>query len=340
MIGVQNLKRRGSIDPGAVLPTATAWWRTSDYSGSGNLLDKSGNGLDFVMPGSNLPVWLAYVDHKYAYFPGLANNNVSVPNPGLVSSTATITYDDNTTDTTAASAANPLVFGNTDAKFTAKKVKSIVFATGLTGGIDFTACTEPFASYTDGNGNVWTFNRASSGLKLVVVDRNTLLFGGATSMSIADNALLDFSATDAFTIAIAYRAYDFVANAGLISKKAGATVGNVGWAIYGGVGRTITGRCSDGTVDRVSSSSCDSGVKTLTGWVRDRSIPNYRIYKNGSLTDTDADTTAATMDIANSVFLGKLGSAFADMGFFGAAVFRRGLTVGELLALSSELGMS
>lgn len=91
MIGVQNLKRRGSIDPGPVLPTATARWIASNYSGAGSLLDESGNALHATLPGgSNDPKWLPYTGDKYVWLPGLTGNSITTPDSVPLSITGDI----------------------------------------------------------------------------------------------------------------------------------------------------------------------------------------------------------------------------------------------------------
>ena len=68
----------------SVLSRAVAYWKASDYSGSGALLDGSGNGHDAQQgstPGAdtNDPLFLDYDDEKHVYFPGTANDNWTTP---------------------------------------------------------------------------------------------------------------------------------------------------------------------------------------------------------------------------------------------------------------------
>ena len=88
----------------SVLDRAVAYWAAKDYSGSGDLLDGSGNGHHAQLgstPGAdtNDPLKLPYTGTQYAYFPGSAGNEVSVA--GLSNSTPfdyTVTYLDDSSE--------------------------------------------------------------------------------------------------------------------------------------------------------------------------------------------------------------------------------------------------
>ena len=63
-----------------VLARAVAAWRVAAYSGSGPLLDLSGNGHDAAFPGgANDPTFLAYAGTQYMYLPGVDGNDASTP---------------------------------------------------------------------------------------------------------------------------------------------------------------------------------------------------------------------------------------------------------------------
>lgn len=81
----------------SILSSAAAYWKAKDYSGSGALLDGSGNGHDAQLGSisgadSNDPLFLEYVsaDGKYLYLPGSANNYASVPDSVALSITGDI----------------------------------------------------------------------------------------------------------------------------------------------------------------------------------------------------------------------------------------------------------
>lgn len=80
-MAVGAITRRGQ--PGAPLPVlsrAVAFWKASEYSGSGDLLDLSGNGHHAVLgAGAAAPTFLPHYGVKYLYFPGVAGNFASVP---------------------------------------------------------------------------------------------------------------------------------------------------------------------------------------------------------------------------------------------------------------------
>jgi len=60
----------------SILDDAVAFWRVSDYSGSGDLLDGSGNSHDAAITGAR---FLKPDPMQYVYFPGLSGNYLSSP---------------------------------------------------------------------------------------------------------------------------------------------------------------------------------------------------------------------------------------------------------------------
>ncbi len=71
----------------SVIDKAIAYWRAKNYSGSGDLLDLSGNGHNAAITG---PIFLPFSGTQYAFFPGDAANNISVPDSVPLSITGDI----------------------------------------------------------------------------------------------------------------------------------------------------------------------------------------------------------------------------------------------------------
>lgn len=210
--------------------------------------------------------------------------------------------------------------------------------------IDASRLAEPYASYTDPQGNVWTLNRSASGRKLAVVDRDLLLLGTDDYLSIADSPLLNFGVAP-FTAVVAWRKYGstFAANATLIGKRIGlaASAGNAGWNIrLLSASSNQAGIISDGTnfVSKTGAfprtgiaciSALRRGAGTVSSW-------------GSGADDSSADTGVGSLSNASALTIGQDAglTSPADMEFIGAAIFRERLTDVELLALVRELGVA
>lgn len=167
----------------SILSRAIAYSKASRYSGTGALLDLSGNGHHAQLGStagadSNDPLHLPWAGVNYVYFPGTAGNSLDIANAW-----GTLYYQRydpfGALIDESSVATNPVAFS---ANYS---VSRIVLRSGsLTGTIvgafdanDRTRLAQPFTSYTDAYGNVWTLNRSASGRRLAVVDAPMLLPG-------------------------------------------------------------------------------------------------------------------------------------------------------------------
>lgn len=324
---------------------AAALYRADTYSGAGDWLDLSGNGLHAVM--TDAPKHLPFTGQLHLWFPGSVGNNLSTPKPAGLLGGGTVewqvTFTDGTT-ATGTTAADPVLVG--EAAISDKKVRAVELHDGVGGAVvatldltDRATVTEPYATVVQG-GRTWTLNRTATGRKLAVVDRTMLLFGAPNRLTVADSDLLDFGVNDPLTVSLGLRMYAAqVANAGLVAKKATVSSATVGWVMYAGVGETVTGRSSDGTAERVSSAGAQTAGRacSLHYW-RDRNAGRWFIGRDATQTDSDADIIAATIANATAVTIANLNGVRADFELYWLAIHREALSQAEQLRLRREMG--
>lgn len=211
---------------------------------------------------------------------------------------------------------------------------------------DTSSVTPPFATFADSAGRTWTINRAATGLKSAVVDRDLFLLGTDDYFEVPDSADLDFGATDPFTIMVAVRTYGTpAAVAVLLAKKTGVTI-QAGYELVHNIDDTTYLRIGDGAVSPLDSNpALADGTAVAIGGVRRVSLDQLEAYENGAGSGTPTtDTTTATLANAEVLRIGRLsgaGANYGDFEFFGAAIWRRELTADEqTLAMNALLGQA
>jgi len=207
--------------------------------------------------------------------------------------------------------------------------------------VDFTKTTSTsHSSFTCTTGQTITILRGTSGLKSCLVTRPTLLFGADDYLEVADNDLLDFNATDSFSVIVLMRQWatptSFTAYMG---KSATAAAGSAGYVIYSNPGpNTPAMFIGDATTAQFNgASSYTNGNVVLLASVIDRTVQTMRAYTNNNTVATTS--TAAIGSLSNALTLrigGRPGSA--DMEFIAAAIFRRALSASEIAAIVSYYG--
>lgn len=345
--------RRGRRSATSVLDRAVARWDARAYDGKLDaLVDLSGNGLharlgSAVGADTNDPLRLEKANAKYAYFPGSAGNSISTPRP-VASVDYTITYSDGTTATNT-STADPLVFGTTDVQFAGLRVRSIQLNNtsggALVGLIDIDLTSEPYASYTDAQGNVWTFNRSSTGRKLTVVDRDLLLLGADDYLEVADSPLLNFGAGGSATVCLFVRAYGATATESFIYKRDGSGGTLAGWLIRRATGTptTLVAGFGDGDESIYAGGGTNlpvSGTASLLALVLNRSRATVNAAVNSVFQTATAASTLGSTSNTLPVRIGREAGAGGNYGAFellGCAIFREALTADELVRLNGEM---
>lgn len=213
-------------------------------------------------------------------------------------------------------------------------VYDVNFTTGITSGAQ-TTFTE-----SSTNAATVTINRSTSGRKSVAVVQDVLLFGTDDYLEVPDNDLLDFGATDSFTVMAAVRAWNAQAIARPITTKSNQT--GVGAAWYLGYQDTqLNARSSigDGTNNAaINGALTTAGQAVTTATVVDRSAQTLVNYMNGTFSATQPTTAVGSLASSGVVRVGTYsdGAFFLDMEFRGSAVWRRALTTAELALVNTH----
>jgi hypothetical protein len=208
------------------------------------------------------------------------------------------------------------------------------FTTGITAGSQ-TSVTESSA-----NAATVTINRSTSGRKAVAVVRPTMLFGTDDFAFVPDNDLLDFAAGDSFTALAAFRSWNTQGtNDTLIAKKANTTDTTQGWSLSNGSSTALNGQAQIGDGvdgDTATSASRTVGALSTVAMVRDVAADTLTVFTNATAGTPVADTLTGSLANSEQLRIGRLsgaGTEYADMEFFGAAVFRRALSAAEIEAI-------
>ena len=188
-------------------------------------------------------------------------------------------------------------------------------------------------SFSALTGQTVTINRSTSGKKTAVVTHPVWLFGTDDYMQVADNDLLDFNATDNFTICFVGRRFATQsANQTQIAKTSfWSSTAQAGYALH-----NANFNYSDGTTNLNVGSVGATGTLETMSVIRNKSTNQSFFYLNGVLAGTTSDTIGS---LTNSLtfFIGKsnTGGYEADMEFIAAAVFRRVLTATEITTINN-----
>ncbi len=318
---------------------------TKFYSGSGSLLDRSGNGHDAALPGgTNNPLWLPHnggIRNKYTFFPGLAGNNVTVTLDISTIYDYTITYEDGTTDNTGtqtSSGAGVLTFGNTDVLFAGLDVV-LIDVTADGGGatlalFDARRLTQPYATYTDDIPEVWTINRAASGRVLTVVDRPWFSHTTDDYLTVADTADLDFADGVDFTIIFLGRTHRFTTNGFPFDKSGGFGATDTGYRMDLHSSGAIRGEYADGSFEEADLTGTGVDGQTFTAAMTRDAVGDEELEAFFNGVGSGSPGTQPTGDLSNALSLdiGRVsgGSNFYE-GLFGALyVWRSKITDTEI----------
>ena len=213
------------------------------------------------------------------------------------------------------------------------------FTSGITSGAQ-TTFTESSA-----NAATVTINRSTSGRKSVAVVRPVWLLGTDDFFEVADNALLDFGASDSFTVVAVVRQWATPASFGRYVDKTQASDG-AGYRINNN--DTTIGRqylvIDDGptftNTQSGASNSFTAGQLVAIAGVRDTAADTIRSFNNGLATSAAVtDTTTGSLANTGALRIGA-GSAgnYQDFELLAVAVFRRALTAAELATIATYYG--
>lgn len=200
-------------------------------------------------------------------------------------------------------------------------------------------------SFTATSGQTVTVHRGTSGRKTVLVTRPCLLFGTDDYCSIADNDLLDFTATDSFTVGVIHRPWNTQGtNDALAAKKANTTDTTAGWSLTNGASTALAaaGQVGDGTAGATATGATRSaGVRTMATLVRSTGADTVTVFGDGTAGTPTTDATTATSVNSEVMRIGRLsgaGTEYADMELFAVFVARRAFTANELARIAQYYG--
>jgi hypothetical protein len=240
------------------------------------------------------------------------------------------------------------VVGNAAAKFYRAIVRDGIggtvafdadFTTGITSGAQ-TTFTE-----SSSNAATVTINRSASGRKSVAVVRPTWLLGSDDYFEVPDNALLDFGASDSFSVVAVYRQWGTPADGDRILSKESGGGASAGWALLnnGGVARPYL-QIADGVTSDNNSSTATTvsfGALIVTAAVRNVSTDRLVMNTNNTTNAGEEDNTTGSFANASPLRIGSYAlSVVANLNaeLLAVAVFRRALTAGELSTIATYYG--
>lgn len=163
-------------------------------------------------------------------------------------------------------------------------------------------------------------------------------FGADDYFEIADNALLDFGATDSFTLVAVTREHaGYGTNDVYIAKKADTTNTTQGYLLANGAtsGNVPQAQIGDGTNGLTINSSTTVGNNTLRvhSFVRNAQTDTARLYLDKVQVGSATDTTTGSLANSEAFRIGRLsgaGTEYNAMELFAVAVFNRALTQPEI----------
>jgi hypothetical protein len=211
------------------------------------------------------------------------------------------------------------------------------FTSGITSGGQ-TSFTE-----SSSNAATVTINRSTSGRKAVAVVRPVWLLGTDDFFQVADNDLLDFAATDSFTVVAVVRYWGTIANNSIVGKG----TGNIGATMQGYQmffsGGAPSFRLGDGTtrVGGVAVTTASSGSLAAYSFHRDVASDQVWAARNGTESSSRiTDTTTGTLASGENMYIGgQAATSFSDCELLAAMVFRRTLSATELAAIAAYYGI-
>lgn len=197
-------------------------------------------------------------------------------------------------------------------------------------------------SWTAVDGAEVTVNRSTSGRKTCLVTRPVWLFGTDDYMEIADNALLDFGASDSFTVVWVGRQWNTPPSGGrMVSKANSGTI--TGYHVAAN-STTLTPLISvgDGVTNRgLNPTAVVQGALSVVGGVVDRTAETLTAFTNNTFSATGSTAGIGSLANAYPLRVGSRGDAagtYADMELVAVAVFRRALTAAEIALICSHYG--
>lgn len=280
------------------------------------------------------PTYLTHTGTNYVYLSGVAGNSVSCTAPATAVSFAATPLGGGA-DTTGAVTGGAAFTFSTVGSWTQVRLLNASSATVA----QFTVTAADMTSMTDAYAVTWTVNRSTAGKKTATVTRPILLFGTDDYLEVADNDLLDFAASDSFTVAWIGRQWGNTAGSfrSMIVKMSnlGSTAG---WAVMGSASeQQLQFRTRDAS-SQVVAPPLTATAGTNLAVVATRSGTTHRLHmaQNGG-TVSSATTTSTALDLTNSAVVRMGANTTAGQVWEGelvaAAVWRRALNANEIATI-------
>lgn len=190
------------------------------------------------------------------------------------------------------------------------------------------------ASFTATTGQTVTINRASAGRKSVAVVSPVWLFGTDDLMIVANNTLVDFNATDSFTVVWIGRQWNTPTSYGKYIWKGDDPGYYLDSNATNTKFRTVLQDTSTGILNDPWTTGFTAGQLVVAGFVVNRSNNTHTAYQNGVAETPDSISGVGSLVNSNDLTINKAGS-YQDFEFLGAAVFRRALTATEMSAITT-----
>jgi hypothetical protein len=184
------------------------------------------------------------------------------------------------------------------------------------------------------NGATVTINRSGSTFRSAgVIDAGYLYPGATNTFALSTTDFLNFGATNDATIIAVFRPFATVTQyAGMISKGQVVTGATPGYSIIRGVSDQTYGGYiygNGGTAANYMSNS--NSTLDVSAVVLNRTAQTLLSYTNGTAGTSQSISARGSLSNVNSLFIGTVfGANYADMEFYGAAVFRTVLTTAQI----------
>jgi hypothetical protein len=160
-------------------------------------------------------------------------------------------------------------------------------------------------------------------------------------MEVADNALLDFNATDSFTMLAVIRQWATPSSGRVINKAANS-------GIYDGYTLRNSGTSNaheayltssvSGSAGPITSTAYTFGQPFVTGLIVNRSTQIANTIINTSLSSNTSISSVGTLETTYPLRIGNVSTGsnqYGDFELVAAAVFRRVLTTDEFTTISN-----
>lgn len=278
------------------------------------------------------PTLLTHSGTNYVYLTGVAGNSVSCTAPATATSYAATPLGGGA-DTTGAVTGGAAFTFSTAGSWSTVRLLNASSATVA----QFTVTAADMTGMTDAYSVAWTVNRSTAGKKTATVAQSTLLFGTDDYLEVADNDLLDFGASDSFTVVAVVRQWATPTSFGRLIDKANAS--DTGWTLQNsGTASGIYASIDDGpnVASRSNLSTYTLGALRVSTMRVDRTAQTLDTATNNTFSATTSTSAVGSVVNALPMRIGRNASTaglYQDFELVAAAVWRRALNANEIATI-------